>query len=249
VLNLFWTEFLLIEQTKISARPLHKIFTDVTPHYDLINRIFTWGMDKKWRLGAARECLAARPQRILDLACGTGDLAINIACLADSTLEITGFDFSGPMLQIARAKAAAAGQNITFDNGDAGNLPFANNYFDCVGISFAIRNLTYQHPNISRHLAEVRRVLKPGGKFVIVESSQPENRLIRLLGHLYISIFVYPIGWWLSGNKNAYNYLRVSATNYYSAGELKNLLLKNGFSKVDFQPLFFGAAAIHTAIK
>jgi len=206
-------------------------------------------MDKKWRLRAAHQCLVDQPHFILDLACGTGDLTVDLTTMTTNNTEITGLDFSEPMLEIARRKVEASGKKVKFVIGDAANLPFDNNYFDCVGISFAMRNLTFRHPNTALHLTEVLRVLKPGGKFVIVESSQPANRLLRILDHLYVSIFVYPVGWLLSGNNNAYNYLRISATNYYSAEELKNLLLKSGFGKVYYHRLFFGAAAIHEAVK
>lgn len=243
------TELYLATQTKKAPKPLHNIFTDVPPRYDLINHVFTWGMDTGWRLKAAKECLSGNPKRILDLACGTGDLAITIASLAKSEIEITGLDFSQPMLDIARQKAKNGGQNTTFISGDAGNLPFPDSHFDCVGISFAFRNLTYKHPQAAKHITEVLRVLKPGGRFVIVESSQPRYRLIRAIDHFYLRIFVYRIGWWLSGNRNAFNYLTISASHYYTAEELKTLLLSSGFSKVSFQRLFFGATAIHIAVK
>lgn len=219
------------------------------PHYDTINRIFTGGMDNKWRLQAARECLADKPGKILDLACGTGDLAVTIAEMADYPAEITGLDFSEMMLEIARWKAETSGKQITFTEGDAANLPFAENYFDCAGISFAFRNLTYRHPNAGKHISEVLRVLRPGGKFVIVESSQPKNWLIRQLDHLYVRTFVYWIGWWISGNRGAYRYLGNSAANYFKPEELQDILLKAGFSKVSYRRLFLGAAAIHIAIK
>jgi demethylmenaquinone methyltransferase / 2-methoxy-6-polyprenyl-1,4-benzoquinol methylase len=238
----------LTEKKTRLLKPLHKIFTDVPPHYDLVNRIFTWGMDKNWRLHAARACLTGNPHQILDLACGTGDLTLDLTRMANNHAEITGLDFSEPMLEIARRKIGIS-KKVKFICGDAGNLPFTDGYFDCIGISFAMRNLTYRNPDVAKHMSEILRVLRPGGRFVIVESSQPENRLMRILDHLYVSLFVYLLGWLLSRNKTAYNYLRISATNYYSAPELKNLLLKTGFSNVDFKSLFFGAVAIHIAVK
>ena len=163
-------------------KPLYGIFTDIPPRYDLINRLITWGMDRKWREKAARECLALKPQRILDLCCGTGDLSLTIAARADYPLEVKGLYYSHPMLDIASGKAALLKEEkITFIQGDASNLPFEDGYFDNVGISFAFRNLTYRNPLASRHLSEIIRVLKPGGACVIVESSQPGNRLIRKL--------------------------------------------------------------------
>ncbi len=238
-----------MEIQKNKPRPLHKIFSDVPPHYDTVNRLFTWGMDKKWRLRAAKECLAAKPQRFLDLACGTGDLAVTVAEIADYPVEITGLDFSEPMLEVARWKADIAQKNITFVEGDAAKLPFPDGYFDCVGVSFAFRNLTYRHANRDKHLAEVLRVLRPGGRFVLVESSQPPNWFIRAIDHLYLRTLVYWLGWWVSGNRGAYKYLSSSALHYFSADELKNLLLKAGFSSVTYRRIFFGASAIHIALK
>ena len=225
------------------------MFSDVPPRYDLINRLFTCGMDVKWRRKAARECFAAKPGRILDLCCGTGDLAIDIARLADYNPEITGIDFSEPMLEIARAKAESAGQKIKFINGDASNLPFPDKCFDAIGISFATRNLTFKNPNAAKHLSEIVRTLKPGGRFICVESSQPANPVIRSIDHFYLRAFVYPLGWLLSGNRSAYNYLTYSAKNYYSAEQLRDILLKAGFSKVSFERLFWGASAMHVATK
>lgn len=238
----------MIEKS-IRRGPLHKMFTDVPPRYDLINRLFTLGMDGKWRRKAAIDCLASKPERVLDLCCGTGDLAIDITRLASYHIDITGIDFSERMLDLARLKAESATQKIKFTIGDASNLPFPDNYFDSVGISFATRNLTYKNPHAARHLSEVLRVLKPGGRFVSVESSQPRNRIVRSIDHYYLRIFVYRLGWWISRNKVAYNYLTSSAKYYYSPEELRELLLKTGFKIVTFRRLFFGAAAIHVAIK
>ena len=226
------------------------MFTAIPRHYDVINRVITLGMDKGWRLEAARECVSARPQKILDLCCGTGDLAITMASMMDYPAEIKGLDYSQPMLDIAAGKAAELkGKNISFVQGDASKLPFENNYFDLVGISFAFRNLTYKNPLAKNHLAEIVRVIKPGGRCVIVESSQPRNGLIRALDHFYFKTWVYATGALISGNKAAYRYLADSATKYYSPAELKELLINSGFKKTAYRPLLLGAAGIHTAVK
>ncbi len=234
----------------IPTKPLYSMFTDIPPRYDLINRLITWGMDSGWRKKAAEECLATRPQKILDLCCGTGDLAITIAKAADYPVVIKGFDYSQPMLDIARQKAALEhGKNISFTQGEAAKMPFPEAEFDCIGISFAFRNLTYKNPLAKAHLAEIVRVLKPGGRCVIAESSQPRQKVIRELYHFYMRQYVYRVGAWLSGNKAAYRYLAESSSRYYSPAELEDLLLKSGFTKVAYRPLFFGAAGIYTAIR
>jgi len=233
----------------MQTRPLHGMFTAVPRRYDLVNHVITWFLDERWRRKAAKECLTAHPHRVLDLCCGTGDLAIDIARLADSSVEIEGIDYSEPMLRIAAAKAIASNTDITFIYGDAAALPFADGNFDCVGISFAFRNLTYKNPLTESYLSEVYRILAPGGKFVIVETSQPESALIRTLFHLYLRCFVSNVGHWLSGNKSAYRYLAESARRFYNADEVKDLLLSSGFKEFYPRPLLFGAAAVYVAVK
>ncbi len=234
------------------SRFLHGVFTAVPPRYDLINHLMTFGMDFGWRRLAARRCLAGGTKRFLDLCCGTGDLSLAVARLGGGDVDVFGIDYSQPMLARARNKAAVAGNGKpVFVAGDILAIPFPDGYFDAAGISFAFRNLTYHNPLAQRYLAEVRRVLKPGGRFVIVESSQPKPRpaLVKWMHRFYVSQFVYRLGWWVSGNRKSYAYLAESAVNYYSPEELKGLLEAAGFGKVSFRRLFFGAAAIHVAVK
>lgn len=234
-----------------SPKPLHGMFSAVPPRYDLINHIITIGMDTGWRRKAVKRCLEERITRFLDVGCGTGDLALTVARSTGENTEIIGLDYSDTMLEKAREKAWHMGLNnrVSFVSGDASELPFEDNYFDCVGISFAFRNLTFQNTLGKPHLKEVARVVKPGGRYVIVESSQPENRIIRWLDHLYIKAFVGPVGKLLSGNRGAYGYLESSMTQYFMPSEIKYLLLQAGFTGVTYRPLFFGAAGIHVARK
>jgi demethylmenaquinone methyltransferase/2-methoxy-6-polyprenyl-1,4-benzoquinol methylase len=227
------------------------MFVTVPPRYDLVNRVVTLGMDRRWRCRAALACLAGKPQHILDLGCGTGDLAINIARLAQKDIEIIGLDYSPPMLVLARRKALKAGvsDRIDFIHGEAVHLPFPDAHFDAVSISFAFRNLTYKNPLGPFHLAEVSRVLRPGGRYVIVESSQPENLFVRALFHLYLRAFVGPVGTLLSRNRAAYRYLVESTARFSSPGEVREMLLVAGFRDVSYRPLLFGASGIHVAIK
>jgi len=242
-----------MESMKLPSQPipLHGMFTAVPPRYDLINRAITLGMDNHWRRLAAMTCLASKPSRVLDLGCGTGDLSINLAILAGEGVAITGLDYSLPMLERAREKAvrAGVGERVKFVNGNATQAPFPDGYFDCVGVSFAFRNLTYKNPLRLPHLAEVLRLLKNNGQYVIVESSQPGDRVIRALFHLYLRSFVAPVGMALSGNKDAYRYLADSASRFYTPGEVRDMLLAAGFREVNYHPLFLGAAGIHVATK
>ena len=227
------------------------MFMAVPRRYDLINHVITLGLDKRWRWKAARECLTTHPRKVLDLCCGTGDLVINLDQLAENNVELIGIDYSQPMLEIATRKAelSAKGKSVSFIYGDAANLPFPDGYFDCVGISFAFRNLSYKNPLAQRHVAEVLRVLSTGGRYVILETSQPKSRLIRKLYHLYLRWFVFRVGYMLSGNREAYHYLAESAARFYTAEEVEEILLTAGFRKVSFHSLFWGAAGIYTAIK
>jgi demethylmenaquinone methyltransferase/2-methoxy-6-polyprenyl-1,4-benzoquinol methylase len=227
------------------------MFTAVPPRYDLINHVITLGMDTRWRRLAAQACLEGRPRRILDLACGTGDLSIAIAGRAGKDVKVTGLDYSPPMLERARRKAAAEGVRdmVEFIEGDATRLPFPDGHFDCVGISFAFRNLTWKNPLCEPHLAEVLRVLRAGGRYVIVESSQPQNGLARALFRLYLRFFVRPSGILLSGERGAYRYLAESAANFYTASQVRELMLGAGFRDVSYRPLFLGAAGLHVALR
>jgi demethylmenaquinone methyltransferase/2-methoxy-6-polyprenyl-1,4-benzoquinol methylase len=208
-------------------------------------------MDRLWRNRAAEECLALRPHIILDLCCGTGDLISAVGLRADETTMLSGIDYSTPMLYAASEKIGIflSGKKIVFLQGSADRLPFAEGSLDCVGISFAFRNLTFRNPLAENNLSEVLRVLKAGGRFVIVELSQPVSRILKMLYHVYLRAFVYPLGWFLSRNRSAYYYLVYSAEHFYTAEEVEELLLHTGFSRVDIRRLFFGVACIHVATK
>jgi demethylmenaquinone methyltransferase / 2-methoxy-6-polyprenyl-1,4-benzoquinol methylase len=239
-----------LKDTNKAERPLYKIFTAVPPSYDLINRLFTMRLDEKWRIQAARECLAGKPLKILDLCTGTGDLAIRLARMSSNEQEITGYDYSKPMLELAKQKAKKKGQSkIQFLQGDAAAIPFTDGYFDAIGIAFAFRNLTFKNHDTPIFLAEIHRVLKPGGRFIIVESSQPKRPWLKALFRFYTRYFVYPVGSLVSGNKGAYKYLSYSVIHYYQPEEICGLLKDYGFSEVTFKRLAGGISALHVAVK
>jgi len=233
------------------SAPLHGMFDAIPRRYDLINKVITWGLDRRWRREAARACVATAPRRVLDLCCGTGDLTIAMVKAAKSYTSITGLDYSATMLEIARRKVSAlfGASRVTFQQAEAASLPFVDEYFDTVGISFAFRNLTYKNPVARFHIAEIFRVLAPGGRCVIVESSQPESKITRWLFHVYLKGFVRPVGSWLSGNSSAYRYLSESVARYYTPDEVRDLLKASGFREVTYHPLLFGAAGIYVAVK
>jgi demethylmenaquinone methyltransferase / 2-methoxy-6-polyprenyl-1,4-benzoquinol methylase len=231
-----------------ATRPLQGMFAAVPRRYDLINRLFTLRLDERWRALAAAECLGGAPARALDLCTGTGDLAIRLAD-AGAPGAVYGVDFSMPMLEVARVKALRQGAAVAFAAGDAAALPFRDGSFNVIGIAFGFRNLTYRNPGRDRYLAEILRVLEPGGRLVIVESSQPRSRIFRALAHLYIRSAVSVMGGIVSGQRGAYRYLAHSAIHFYNPEELSVLLTEAGFSRVEYRALLFGVAAIHVVYK
>lgn len=239
------------DQSPKEGRPLYKIFTAVPPSYDLINRLFTMRLDENWRIKAAKECLAGNPVKILDLCTGTGDLAIRLAKMSNEAQEITGYDYSEPMLDLAKRKASKNKKlrPIRFLQGDAAAMPFTDGYFDAIGIAFAFRNLTFKNHDTPKFLSEIYRVLKPGGKFVIIESSQPQWPWLGGLFRFYTRFIVFPIGSMVSGNKSAYKYLSYSVIHYYQPEEICSLLTEYGFSEVTFKRLAGGISALHVAVK
>lgn len=231
-----------------APRPLQEIFTAVPPAYDLLNRMLTFGLDQRWRRHAAAACLLRSPARVLDLCCGTGDLALCLRRLAPPGTRVSALDFSPPMLARAARKAAARGlPEIDFRLGDAAALPFPDGHFQALGIAFAFRNLTFRNPDREAFLSEIRRVLEPGGRLVIVETSQPARPPLRALFHAYLRWVSAPLGGLVSGHRGAYRYLAYSAANYWSLPELTAFLLAAGFSRVAGRPLCGGIAALAVA--
>lgn len=237
-----------MSETK-ESRPLQKMFSAVPRRYDIINRMFTWRLDELWRARAVKECLEDAPACMMDLCTGTGDLALRIASRAGAGTLIVGADFSLPMLEEARIKAERAGARIPFIPADASELPFKNGSFNAISIGFGFRNLTYRNPKRDRYLAEIFRVLAPGGRFVIVESSQPRFRLYGALVHLYVRTMVSFLGGIISGQRGAYRYLAHSSINFYGPEELCELLKGAGFVRVRYRLMLGGVAAIHVAYK
>lgn len=219
------------------------MFMAVPPSYDFLNRLLTFRFDELWRRHAAEVILSGCPSKVLDLCTGTGDLALRLRKMAPAPVTVTALDYSPPMLDVARIKSRKRRLgNIEFVQGDVAALPFKAESFDAIGIAFAFRNLTFKNPDTAIFLSEIFRVLHPGGRFVIVETTQPVNRIWRSLVHFYLKHVTVPLGAMISGHRGAYHYLAHSAINYYHADELKALLLNSGFSKVTYR-LFLGGVA------
>jgi demethylmenaquinone methyltransferase / 2-methoxy-6-polyprenyl-1,4-benzoquinol methylase len=236
-------------QTNQQDHKLKTFYSTIYKRYDLVNRLFTLGMDVRWRRLAATECAKLKPASILDLCCGTGDMVFAIRKKL-SDVRIVGYDFSESMLDIARKKGVKNKIScIDFNQGDAAEMPFPTGAFDVVTIAFGFRNLTYENPSCDAHVAEISRVLNSGGHFIILESAVPRNNLIRFFYNCYLRLFLIPLGGILSGNWKAYSYLARSSSNFFNRKELTELLNKFGFKILSIKPLFLGAASLLTAVR
>jgi demethylmenaquinone methyltransferase/2-methoxy-6-polyprenyl-1,4-benzoquinol methylase len=232
------------------AYPLDEFYSRIYKRYDLINRLFTIGMDQHWRKVTASLCIRYKPDTVLDLCCGTGDLTILLARKGDGKVSVTGFDRNHEMLDAAQQKSTRQGyQSIRYIQGDASQMPFPPGSFDCITIGFGFRNLTYDNPHSSDHIWEMHRVLKKNGRMFILESGIPENRWIRYFFKWYLTLVLIPVGFILSGDRQAYRYLAQSAANFYTADELTRILSEKGFKIAERKIFFMGAASLITAEK
>ena len=226
---------------------VQKIYREVAPKYDLINHLMTLGWDVLWRQKAARTATNFQPQRILDVCCGTGDMSLSIARYAGSQARIIGVDFSPAMLDLASAKHYRT--PVSFVLSDVKRLPFSDDTFDLLAISFATRNIDSGPSALIKYFQEFLRVLKPQGIFIHLETSQPRYRFLRSVFHGYVKYFVKPFGIRVSGSAPGYRYLAHTIPRFYAADELSSLLDKAGFGNVTHKSLMFDMAALHVANK
>jgi demethylmenaquinone methyltransferase / 2-methoxy-6-polyprenyl-1,4-benzoquinol methylase len=219
--------------------------------YDAANTFLTFGLDGVWRRAAARRAMASSPGRVLDVCCGTGALTTEIWRLSRGSGFVTGLDLSEAMLSRARLKVPgeAGTAGIKFIEGDATRLPFPDSSFDALTISFATRNLGANGGDLLNYFSEFRRALRPGGVFVHLETSQPANRYIRRLFRAYAGAITSAVGMAFPRGKTAYGFLAGTMASFHGPEELSALILKAGFSKVEYRPMMFGAVALHTAVK
>lgn len=226
---------------KEHASRVRTMFATISARYDLLNHLLSVNMDKRWRrkvAGALSQSLPANAS-ILDLACGTGDLALTL--FAELNARVTGADFCRPMLQIASAKAVQARASIPLVETDALALPFSDGSFDAVTIAFGLRNLA----SLEDGLREICRVLKPGGKAAILEFSQPRIPGFRAGFRLYFTKVLPYLGGMVSGSRGAYEYLPDSVSRFPDQERLASLMCDTGFEDVRFLNLTGGVAALH----
>jgi len=221
------------------------MFNNISKNYDDLNRVISFGIDISWRRKVVQIVSKNNPQQILDIATGTGDLALMMSTLAPE--KIIGLDISEGMLSVGKEKISKAQLNdkIEMVVGDSEDIPYADNTFDAITVSFGVRNFA----NLDKGLGEIRRVLKPGGILVILETSNPTKFPFKQ-GYKFYTSFILPvIGKLFSKDKIAYSYLSESA-NFFPFGEaFNNILKKNGFINTTHTPVTFGVATIYSASK
>jgi len=224
------------------SRAVREMFGGIASRYDLLNHVLSLNIDKGWRRKVAAELrpiLDDPGASVLDVACGTGDLSIELASGAKAS--ITGTDFCRPMLKFAQDKIEASRHNIPLVEADAMELPFPENSFEAATIAFGLRNL----PNVENGFAELFRILRPGGKLVVLEFSQPVIPGIREAFNFYFTRVLPRIGGLVSGSRCAYEYLPDSVRGFPPQKELAALMESTGFSNVRYRNLTGGIAAIH----
>ncbi len=226
---------------------IQNIFSEVPETYELVNHILTFGLDVVWRKRAAKVAAMAGGNRWIDMCSGTGEMVSNLSNIATNGTQIFATDFSLPMLNKARLKPNA--KHIKFVLSDIIKLPFQDDTFNLISISFATRNINLNRDILIQNFKEFYRVLQPGGYLINLETSQPPYLLIRRLFHLYIRLFIKQIGRTISGSGAGYEYLSRTIPLFYYAEELADIMHQAGFKCVSFQKLFFGVAAIHKGIK
>ncbi|MGB8704507.1 MAG: bifunctional demethylmenaquinone methyltransferase/2-methoxy-6-polyprenyl-1,4-benzoquinol methylase UbiE [Gillisia sp.] len=224
---------------------VEKMFDTISEKYDGLNRVISFGVDVKWRKKVIRLVAQTEPSSVLDIATGTGDLAISIA--QTNAKEIIGLDISEGMLAVGRKKIAAKNlsDKIKMVQADSENLPFEKDSFDAITVAFGVRNFE----NLEKGLAEIYRVLKPGGILVILETSVPVKFPFKQGYKLYSNALLPLIGKIFSKDKEAYSYLSKSAAAFPYGKKFNNILTKIGFIDVQDNPQTFGVATIYTASK
>jgi len=225
---------------------IQQMFGAIAPRYDFLNRLLSFGIDRRWRKKAVRLLKYREGSRILDVATGTGDVALEIARSTPASVRITGADFCKEMVDLGELKVAASqyAGRIDLKVAPCEDLPFADNTFDSITIAFGIRNVVDRKLG----LAEMWRVLRSGGRMIILEFSTPKSRLFRQLYYFYFRRLL-PIVGGLFSRYNAYKYLPDSVLEFPTHEEFSNLMSEAGFRNIHIHELTFGIATIYVGEK
>ena len=221
------------------------MFNDIAPKYDLLNHVLSMGIDIQWRKKVRRLLSTIEPKRILDIATGTGDLAIELAKLKPQ--EIIGADIAVDMLKIGEVKVSKKGlaNIIKLEPGDSENLRFDDNYFDAVTVAFGVRN----YENLLKGLQEMNRVMRPGGLVAILEFSKPHAFPFKNIYNFYFKNILPNVGKMVSKNDEAYTYLPESVQQFPENKDFMEVMKKAGYKNIKQQRLTFGIATLYSASK
>ena len=226
------------ESKKIQIK---NMFNDISSRYDQINKMMTLNMDKNWRNIVYKLSMQNGPSKIIDIATGTGDIAL---CFANDNVQVVGVDNASMMLDLAYKKSMGL-SNIRFQLEDAENMSFDDNTFDVATIGFGVRNFE----NLEQGLLEIKRVLRPGKKLIILETAVPSFFIFRFGYFLYTKLFVPVLGRMIAKNQQAYQYLSTSAEHFPHGKEFKMILEKAGFENIQIKYLSLGIVNIYSASK
>lgn len=222
------------------------MFNAIAFRYDFMNRFLSAGIDIRWRKTAIKQLLEKQPKTILDVATGTADMAIMASGIIHAD-KITGIDISDGMLELGRKKIEKAGlaQQIELLNGDCETINFKNDSFDAVMVAFGVRNFE----NLEKGLSEILRVLKPGGKLVVLEFSKPRSAFVKAMYNFYMKIICPLAGKIFSKNRDAYQYLDESIQKFPEGKKFTNILGNLGYKNTYTKPLSLGICSIYCGEK
>jgi demethylmenaquinone methyltransferase/2-methoxy-6-polyprenyl-1,4-benzoquinol methylase len=231
-------------------RYVRRLFSTIADRYDLITVLLSFGMDRRWKRRAVDLAAPRDGMRVLDLACGTGDLAFAASSRGAS---VVGLDVTHRMLQLALRKAADSGPRVTtpeprvpsFVTGDMSALPFPDAQFDIVTTGYGLRNV----PDLALAVTEIRRVLRPGGTLVSLDFNRPDSALVRRVYLAYLSVVGGVLGWLLHRDPDTYRYIPASIRRYPGAARVAGLLQAEGFARAEWTAVLGGLMAIHVAQK
>lgn len=231
--------------TEGKKKVVKDIFNDIAPKYDLLNHFLSLNIDKSWRKKAMKNITDNQKELLLDVACGTGDFSI--AAHKAGVRRVIGIDISEKMVEVGQEKIRMKGLEsyITLQSGDSENMEFPDETFDVVTVAFGVRN--FEH--LEKGLSEMNRVLKKGGKVVVLEFSRPEYFPMKQLYFFYFKHILPVLGGWISGNKGAYTYLPESVMRFPQGREFLGILSQCGFSNVSQKRLTGGIASLYIGIK
>jgi demethylmenaquinone methyltransferase/2-methoxy-6-polyprenyl-1,4-benzoquinol methylase len=233
-----------VDYSRPEANQVQRMFSDIAFRYDFLNRLLSFGVDQIWRREAVRIVAETTPRDILDVATGTADLAIALKRSLPQT-QVIGVDFSEPMLEIGRKKAAVQGLELPLLQGDGMDLGYPEACFDTVTIAYGLRNFSDRQQGLN----EFYRVLKPGGRLIVLEFPPPPQSLFgRLFRFYFLGLSPYVAGWF-SGRRDAYVYLGRTVLEFPKPDQLALMMQQAGFSKVRYKLQTFGVSALHVAEK